>query len=346
MVFPVRTYFSAIFSPRHTRKYLLEAFRNNSPACQCGNKRNYSFDPVNIFDRNAKKLQRERAAHREDVALYDYIKDEVGYRLADRVFDVKKQFKTAVDLGANRGFVSKHILADTVEHLIMTEMSPNMLKCAESTPGVQVTKKEVDEEVFNVDIEDNSVDLVISNLSLHWINDLPGCFTRIRDCLKPDGVFMASLFGGETLYELRSALHLAEMERKGGISPHISPFAHIRDIGGVLNRAGFTMLTIDTDEIVVGYPTVFELMWDLQGMAESNAAFNRPLHIGRDILISAAAIYEDMYKKKDDVGVTATFQVIYLVAWKPSPDQPKALQRGSGQVSLKDIDQVVRGKIK
>lgn len=207
---------------------LLKHFKNTLQMCHCPNTRKFSFDPVNIFDRNAKRIQRERAANSQDVELYDYIKDEVGYRLADRVFDVKKKFNVCVDLGTNRGFVSKHILADTVEHLIMCEMSPTMLKQAESTPGVKVTKNEVDEEVFNENIAEESVDLVISNLSLHWINDLPGCFVRIMKCLKPDGVFMASLFGGETLYELRSALHLAEMERKGGISPHISPFAHVR----------------------------------------------------------------------------------------------------------------------
>ncbi|XP_055693079.1 arginine-hydroxylase NDUFAF5, mitochondrial [Lutzomyia longipalpis] len=345
MLIILKNYISALPAIGKCAGSLLDVTVCAPRTCHCGIARNYSFDPVNIFDRKAKRIQRERAALREDVEVYDYIKDEVGYRLADRVFDVKKQFKVAVDLGTNRGFVSRHILADTVEHLMMCEMSPTMLGQAQSTPGVKVTKIEVDEETFSEDIADESVDLVISNLSLHWINDLPGCFVRIMKCLRPDGVFMASLFGGETLYELRSALQLAEMERRGGIAPHISPFAHIRDIGGLLNRAGFTMLTIDTDEIVVGYPTMFELMWDLKGMAENNAAFNRPLHLHRDTLLAASAIYSQMYKKPDG-GIPATFQVIYLVAWKPSPNQPKALARGSGQVSLKDLDKVVEGKIK
>lgn len=113
--------------------------------------------------------------------------------------------------------------------------------------------------------------------------------------LKPDGVFMASLFGGETLFELRSSLQLADIERKGGISPHISPFTQIRDVGALLNHAGFTMLTIDTDEIVVTYPSIIELMYDLKGMGESNAAFNRPLTLSRDVLMAAGAIYQEMY---------------------------------------------------
>lgn len=113
--------------------------------------------------------------------------------------------------------------------------------------------------------EENSLDLVVSSLSLHWVNDLPACFSTVIRSLKPDGVFMASVFGGETLYELRSSLQLADLERRGGISPHISPFTQIRDIGALLNRAGFKMLTIDTDEVVVEYPSMYELMWDLKG---------------------------------------------------------------------------------
>lgn len=157
--------------------------------------------------------------------LFDYIKDEVGFRLSDRVFDIKKKFDVAVDLGCGRGYISKHILAETVENLILCDISPTQLAQAETTPGVNVTRMELDEEEFN--FVENSLDLVISSLSMHWVNDLPGCFQRIMRALKPDGVFMASLFGGETLYELRSSLQLAELERKGGLAPHISPFTQV-----------------------------------------------------------------------------------------------------------------------
>lgn len=101
------------------------------------------------------------------------------------------------------------------------------------------------------------------------------------------------------------------------------------------------MLTIDTDEIVVGYPSMFELMEDLKGMAENNAAFNRPLHLGRHTLMCAAAIYKDLYGKAE--GISATFQIIYFVGWKPAPNQPKPLERGSGNVSLKDLGKVIEG---
>lgn len=113
--------------------------------------------------------------------------------------------------------------------------------------------------------DDSSLDMVISNLSLHWVNDLPGCFKTIMKSLKPDGVFIASFFGADTLFELRSSLQLAELERKGGLSAHISPFIQVQDIGMLLQQAGFKMLTIDTDELVIGYPSMFELMYDLKG---------------------------------------------------------------------------------
>ncbi|XP_063702283.1 arginine-hydroxylase NDUFAF5, mitochondrial [Culicoides brevitarsis] len=301
---------------------------------------NLNFPTANIFDRNAKKLQKERAARSDDVELFDYIKEEVGFRLSDRVFDVKRQFKNAVDLGCGRGYVSKHILADSVERLTLCDMSPTMLRHARSTPGVDIIKKELDEELFS--FPDDSLDLVISNLSLHWVNDLPGLFKNINKALAPDGVFMASFFGGETLYELRSSLQLAEAERLGGLSPHISPFVQIRDVGALLNANNFTMLTIDTDEVVVGYPTMFELLWDLKGMGENNAAFNRPLHLSRDVMMAAASIYKDMYGTEE--GVQATFQIIYLVGWKPHESQPKPMERGSANVSLKDLGNIVEGK--
>ncbi|XP_066999611.2 arginine-hydroxylase NDUFAF5, mitochondrial [Anabrus simplex] len=293
---------------------------------------------VNIFDRQAKLLQKERAARCPEVKVYDYLKEEVGFRLADRVFDIKRKFKCAVDLGCGRGYVSKHISSDSVEQLILCDTSPTWLEQAISPDGVEIQRRIVDEE--HLPFEPGTIDLVISSLSLHWVNDLPGTFAQILTCLKNDGVFMASVFGGDTLFELRSSLQLAELERHGGIAPHISPFTEIRDIGSLLTRAGFTMLTVDTDEIVVNYPSMFELMWDLKGMGESNAAWNRRLHLGRDTMFAAASIYQHLYGKTDDKGrisVPATFQIIYMLGWKPDASQPKPLPRGSGEVSLKDL---------
>nr|XP_031827070.1 arginine-hydroxylase NDUFAF5, mitochondrial isoform X1 [Nomia melanderi] len=299
-----------------------------------------------VFDRNAKLLQRERAASASDVKLYDYIKDEVGYRLSDRVFDIKRKFNKALDLGCGRGHVSKHLSAESIEELILMDMCPSFLDQAKIAEGIKVTRTVMDEENFSY--EPDSLDLVISSLSLHWVNNLPGCFASINNSLKKDGVFLAAMFGAETLYELRSSLQLAELERDGGISAHISPFAEIRDIGTLLNRAKFTMLTIDTDEITIGYPNMFELMWDLKGMAENNAVIKRKLRLNKDTLLAASTIYNELYGKTKEDGTTfvpATFQIIYLVGWKPDPSQPKPLERGTGEVSLKDLyklDEIIK----
>ncbi|KAI0237178.1 Arginine-hydroxylase NDUFAF5, mitochondrial [Lamellibrachia satsuma] len=175
------------------------------------------------------------------------------------------------------------------------------------------------------------------NQGLHWVNDLPGVFKQIFGALREDGCFLGAIFGGDTLFELRVALQLAEMEREGGFSPHISPFTTPQDLGNLLQRTGFNMLTIDTDEIVVNYPTMFELMADLKGMGESSCTWSRKPMLHRDTMLAAAAIYEEMYAHKDKEGVPATFQILSFIGWKPDPSQAKPAQRGSGQVSMKDI---------
>lgn len=137
-----------------------------------------------------------------------------------------------------------------------------------------------------------SFDLIVSNLSLHWINDLPGAMTQARDVLKPDGVFLASMFGGNTLKELRVAFQLAEQEREGGISPHISPSAHVADCGSLLQAAGFALPTVDVDTITVSYPDALVLMEHLQGMGESSAILTRRPYVSRETFLAAAAIYQ------------------------------------------------------
>lgn len=129
---------------------------------------------INIFDRQAKFLQRERAARAPDVAVYDYLKEEVGYRLADRIFDIKRKFKLAVDLGCGRGYVAKHIDSESVEELVVCDLSPTWLDQVQNPPNVKVRREVVDEEFLP--FEPASLDLVTSSLSMHWVNDLPGAF--------------------------------------------------------------------------------------------------------------------------------------------------------------------------
>ncbi|KAK9511066.1 hypothetical protein O3M35_005778 [Rhynocoris fuscipes] len=149
---------------------------------------------MNVFDRKAKCLQRTRASNLDEVQVYDYLKDEVGCRLTDRIFDIKRNFDKVVDLGCGRGNASKHIISDCVKNLIMCDMSEAMLeKAVLPEKEVNVTKMVVDEE--DLPFDENSIDMFISNLSLHWVNNLPGTFAQVLKCLKNDGVFLASVFG-------------------------------------------------------------------------------------------------------------------------------------------------------
>jgi NADH dehydrogenase [ubiquinone] 1 alpha subcomplex assembly factor 5 len=193
--------------------------------------------------------------------------------------------------------------------------------------------------------ETNTFDAVLSSLSLHWINDLPSVLAQINNVLKPDAPFMGVMLGGDTLYELRTSLQLAELDRRGGVSTHTSPLADVRDIGGLLQRAGFQLLTVDVDDIIIDYPDIFALMKDLQAMGESNAVLGREAGgIRRDVLAAADAIYKELHGNEDG-SVPATFRLIYMIGWKASPKQAKPLERGSGMVSIKDILEKQGGNI-
>ncbi|CAB3257540.1 unnamed protein product [Arctia plantaginis] len=333
---------SRLYLAKNEPKYLRNILNRNASSNAKQKTASSVYRTMNIFDRKAKALQRERSARREDYHLAEYIKEEIGWRTADRVFDIKRTFKNAVELGASRGYVSRHFLPDSVEKVTLCDTSQTHLDKAIVGDGVQVEKKVMDEE--NINFPDNSVDLVVSSLVLHWVNDLPGCFDRIMKCLKPDGVFMSCVFGGNTLQELRQAIQLAESERHGGISPHVSPFTHVRDIGGLLNASGFTLQTVDVDSVTIWYPSMWDVMRDVRALGESNAAYNRPLRLSKDTQFAAAAIYDEMYGKvmpeRNIRGVPATYEIINFLGWKPDPSQPKPIERGSGQVSLKNLHRI------
>lgn len=201
---------------------------------------------------------------------------------------------------------------------------------------MQITRQVlIDEETLP--FEPESFDLVMSSLSLHWINDLPGILTQINNVLKPDCAFIGAMLGGDTLFELRTSLQLAEQERRGGMSPHVSPLADVRDVGGLLQKAGFKMLTVDVDDIIVDYPDTFALMQDLQAMGEGNAILGREMGpISRDVLLATEGIYRELHGNEDG-SLPATFRIIYMIGWHDSPDQAKPLPRGSGDVNLKDL---------
>ncbi len=179
-------------------------------------------------------------------------------------------------------------------------------------------------------------DLLVHGLALHWANDPVGQLVQIRRALKPDGLFLGALFGGETLAELRAALAEAEIETLGGLSPRVAPMGEIRDLGGLLQRAGFALPVADSRRFEVSYASAVDLMRDLRAMGETNVLrdrLRRPMR--REMLGRTAAIYAERYPAEGG-RVRAHFEVIFLTGWSPAPDQPQPLRPGSAKARLAD----------
>ena len=180
------------------------------------------------------------------------------------------------------------------------------------------------------------LDLLISVLTLQSVNDLPGVLAQARRALKPDGLFLAALFGGDTLTELRQSLAAAEIASKGGISPRVSPFADVRDLGGLLQRAGFALPVADVERTVVRYGDVFSLVRDLRAMGETNALAERSRKaMRRDMLAAALAHYAENFADADG-KLRATFDIVYLTGWAPHESQQQPLRPGSAKARLAD----------
>ena len=182
---------------------------------------------------------------------------------------------------------------------------------------------------------DASVDLVVSLLSLHWTNDLPGALAQIRRALKPDGLFLGALFGGASLQELRWALTEAELELTGGAGPRVSPFADAADGANLLQRAGFALPVSDIDRVTVRYADPLRLMADLRAMGETGVLAERPRPLTRAVLGRAVDLYRSRYGEPDG-RVRATFEIVSLAGWAPHPDQQKPLRPGSAKMRLAD----------
>ncbi len=284
---------------------------------------------MNVFDRRLVRARRDRWA--SVLSDHDFLFREVADRLADRLGDVTRRFPLALDLGARSG-----ILAETlgprggIETLLQAELSPRLARLAAKRGPVVIADEEA------LPFGDGRFDLVLSNLALHWVNDLPGALIQVRRALKPDGLFLATLFGLGTLPELRQALLEAEIEIAGGAGPRLSPFADLRDGAALLQRAGFALPVADADQITVTYPNALALMRELVRMGEANATVARPRRpLRRATLLRAAAIYGERHGDAEG-RVPARFQVIYLTGWAPGPDQPKALKPGSARNRLAD----------
>jgi SAM-dependent methyltransferase len=283
-----------------------------------------------VFDRPLLRRRRARAAAR--LEEHDFLFAHVAERLADRLDDVARSFSRGLDLGCHGGEVA-HALGPRLPEGLFVQCDPAAAMARRAADRTGRPALVGDEDLLP--FAEESFDLVVSNLSLHWVNDLPGALIQANRALKPDGLFLGAMLGGETLKELRRVLIEAELEVTGGASPRLSPFAELRDMAGLLQRAGFALPVADGETVTVTYPDAFRLFADLRGMGETNAALNRnPAPPPRAFWAEAARRYHALFADPDDGRIPASFQIIYLIGWAPHESQQKPLRPGSAKASL------------
>lgn len=262
-----------------------------------------------IFDRKARGLRAVRAA---GIPGESFLVVEAAAGVAERAGAANRSFHNALEVGS----------ADSA--FVLTK------PLAERWTRVAISEKEI------LDAPPQSFDLAVSVLALHAVNDLPGALIQIRRALKPDGLFVAALLSGDTLKELRESLAAGEEEVSGGASPRVAPFADVRDLGGLLQRAGFNLPVADTERTVVRYRQFETLISDLRAAGETNVLASRarkPLR--RDVLAASLARYKTNHAE-DDGRLRATFDIAYLTGWTPHESQQKPLTPGSAKARLAD----------
>jgi SAM-dependent methyltransferase len=273
-----------------------------------------------IFDRLLQRRRRSRAA----ASPANFLLEHVAGELVDRLSVVLRRFDVGVDLGTP---------GDAVR------MSLRRLGAVGTIVGADVIARSkpfvvADEEALP--FRDSSLDLVVSGLALHFANDLPGVLTQIRRALKPDGLFLAALLGGDTLTELRQAFAEGETEIEGGVSPRVAPFADLRQLGALLQRAGFALPVIDVERVTVRYGSAFDLMHDLRRMGAANTLVaRRRVPLRRMTLMQMADIYARRFADADG-RIRTTFDIVWLSGWSPHPNQQQPLRPGSAKARLAD----------
>ena len=278
-----------------------------------------------IFDRRLLRARRGRA---RKLGPATFLLDRVAEDLAERLAAVLRSFDVGIDLGTPTDAVRRALTAGgKIGTLIAVEPDAAL-------QGSAFLRVAADEEALP--FADASLDLVVSALSLQLVNDLPGTLIQIRRALKPDGLFLTALLGGDSLTELREAFAQAESEIEGGLSPRVAPFADLRDLGGLLQRAGFALPVADSDRLTVRYDNAFALMRDLRAMGATNVLTERrraPLK--RATLLRMAQIYAERFADSDG-RLRATFEIAWLSGWAPHESQQKPLKPGSAAVRLAD----------
>jgi SAM-dependent methyltransferase len=291
------------------------------------------FHPL-IFDR---RLLRQRGARAAALGPATFLIDRVAEDLSDRLATVLRRFECAVDLGtpsdavravlAASGKVGTVVAADALLSL------PRMRgKAGDAVSLVRAVA--ADEEALP--FRDASLDLVVSALALQFVNDLPGTLVQVRRALKPDGLLLAALIGGDTLIELRQAFAAAEAEIEDGISPRIIPFADVREMGALLQRAGFALPVTDVDRLTVRYDSAIALMHDLRRMGATNPMVERSRRpLRRATVRRMTEVYAERFADGDG-RIRATFEIVWLAGWAPHASQQKPLAPGSAKQRLAD----------
>jgi SAM-dependent methyltransferase len=278
-----------------------------------------------IFDRSLLRVRQQRAC---SLGPETFLLDRVADDLRERLSAVLRRFEIAVDLGTP---------TDAVRRALAASGKVATIVAAEFRAGSDRSFLRVGADEETLPFADGSLDLVTSALTLQFVNDLPGTLIQIRRALKPDGLLLAALVGGESLAELREAIAAAESEIEGGISPRVAPFADVRELGALLQRAGFALPVIDNERLVVRYDSVFALMRDLRRMGATNVLNERrrkPLR--RATLRRMTEIYAERFSDADG-RLRASFEIVWLSGWAPHESQQKPLRPGSATQRLADV---------
>lgn len=280
-----------------------------------------------IFDRDLQLAFRRRAFKRA-VSGADFLLRRVADDLEDRLEAVTRRFPVAIDLAGHNGLAA-HAIARSGKADMVLRIERDATFLNGPFPAVVA-----DDEALP--LKQHSADMIVSLLALHSTNDTPGAMIQIARALKPDGLFLAALSGNGTLGELRESLLQAEIALTGGAAPRIFPFADVRDVGGLLQRAGFALPVTDVDNVTVRYDSIFNLMADLRAMGMQNVLRDRSRKpVSKKLFLRAAEIYAERFSDPDG-RIRATFSTIWLSGWAPHESQQKPLKPGSAKASLAD----------
>jgi SAM-dependent methyltransferase len=286
--------------------------------------------PPPLFDRAALAARLERALRAAPANPgTDFLLRRAAEELADRLSLVRGEFAVAADVGSPAPHAGE-VLAARSGATLTLRLAPSPLAVGRGAYLGAVCDLE------RLPLAAERCDLIVSLLALHNVNDLPGALIQIRRALKADGLFLGALAGGDTLNELRQSLTIAESEILGGAAPRVAPFADVRALGGLMQRAGFALPVVDADSVVARYDDLFALMRDLRAFGATNALTLRsrkPLR--RDVLMRAASIYAERFADPDG-RLRATFETVWLTGWAPHESQPKPLRPGSAAMRLAD----------